>query len=133
MAVSWTVPLSSPAPQTFQLSPHANLEVLKKKPKKTWRLQIYVWIELALRLSLQPLVSQCTCDPLVVGRIVGTPRNPLLETEPSIIAISLTNYEPVKSNLKHLPPRAFDILSYQGEREFDELSFPWGGAFDHYS
>ena len=28
-------------------------------------------------------------------------------------------------------PRAFDVFS--GGREFDELSLPRGGAFDHYS
>ena len=30
-------------------------------------------------------------------------------------------------------PRAFDVFSCPGGREFDELSLPLGGAFDHYS
>ena len=28
-------------------------------------------------------------------------------------------------------PRAFDVFSCPGEREFDELSLPLGGSFDH--
>ena len=31
----------------------------------------------------------------------------------------------------HTP--AFDVFCYPGGREFDELSLPWDGAFDHYS
>ena len=41
----------------------------------------------------------------------------------------------VKSKLKHPPPgipRAFDVFCCPGGREFDELSLPRGGAFDHY-
>ena len=30
-------------------------------------------------------------------------------------------------------PRAFDVFSCPGGREFDKLSLPRGGAFDHYS
>ena len=30
-------------------------------------------------------------------------------------------------------PRAFDVVCCPGGREFDELSLPLGGAFDHYS
>ena len=30
-------------------------------------------------------------------------------------------------------PRAFDVFSCPGGREFDGLSLPEGGAFDHYS
>ena len=46
-----------------------------------------------------------------------------------------TLYVPVKSKLKHPPgiPRAFDVFSCPGGREFDELSLSGGGAFDHYS
>ena len=46
------------------------------------------------------------------------------------------NYVSVKSKLKHPPPgipRAFDVFSCPGGREFDKLSLPVGGAFDHYS
>ena len=42
----------------------------------------------------------------------------------------------VQSKLKHpLPgiPQAFDIFCCLGEREFNELSLPRGGVFDHYS
>ena len=48
--------------------------------------------------------------------------------------ISELTYVPVKSNLKHPPPprppgipRAFDVFSCPGGREFDELSLPRGG------
>ena len=30
-------------------------------------------------------------------------------------------------------PQAFDVFSCSGGREFNELSLPGGGAFDHYS
>ena len=39
-------------------------------------------------------------------------------------------------SLNILPPgihRAFDVFCYPGGREFDELSVPRGGTFDHYS
>ena len=42
----------------------------------------------------------------------------------------------VKSKLKHPPwgiPLVFDVFTLAGGREFDELSLPGGGAFDHYS
>ena len=46
---------------------------------------------------------------------------------------------PVKSKLKHPPPnppgipRALDAFSCLGGREFNKLSLPRGGAFDHHS
>ena len=45
---------------------------------------------------------------------------------------------PVKSKLKHPRPRAYpghltSFRAREGGREFDELSLPRGGAFDHYS
>ena len=50
--------------------------------------------------------------------------------------VVLYSYVPVKSKLKHPPPpgipRAFDVFSCARGREFDELSLPEGGAFDHY-
>ena len=41
----------------------------------------------------------------------------------------------VKSKLKHLPPPPTGayVVCCPGGREFDELSLPQGGAFDHYS
>ena len=42
----------------------------------------------------------------------------------------VTAYVSVKSKLKH--PRAFDVFCCPGGREFDELSFPRGGEFDHF-
>ena len=50
-------------------------------------------------------------------------------------SIQISNVS-VKSKLKHPPPvipRAFDVFCCPGGREFDELSLPRGGAFDHYS
>ena len=52
------------------------------------------------------------------------------------LALVCISYVPVKSKLKHPPPgipRAFDVFSCPGGREFDELNLPAGGAFDHYS
>jgi len=48
----------------------------------------------------------------------------------------LIDYVSVKSKLKHPPqgiPRAFDVFSCPGGREFDELSLSRGGEFDHFS
>ena len=39
----------------------------------------------------------------------------------------------VSNQSLNIPPRAFDVFSYPGGRECDELSLPRGGVFDHYS
>ena len=76
--------------KNFQPPSNANLEVLKKKPGKTWRLGPQTWTlqKYASNKNNNERLFQCSEYSLLVvaRRIPGTPRHPRLET--SIAAIS---------------------------------------------